>query len=40
MTGIRYLGGFVRKEAEQTGLLGGKIEGWWDLVTTLAGVAR
>ena len=36
VTGIRYIGGFFRTEAEQKIWLGEKIEVWKDLVSTVA----
>ena len=40
VTGRRYLGGFFGTEIAQAWWLEEKVEGWLDLVSTLAGVAR
>ena len=40
MTRSRYIGGFIGAEAGQKRWLGEKIEGCWDSVDTLAGVAH
>ena len=39
VTGRHYLWGFVGSKAAQDHWLGEKVEGWWDSVATLAGVA-